>query len=89
VPNLPILERNIIHGLACDESEKAFLRALERIDTFSAERFAYEHRTVYHATLTMLGLAAANYGLERAPDGLLKFLMDRHWFLRFPKARAA
>jgi hypothetical protein len=89
VANLSILERNILHGLDCIESEKAFLKALEQTDTLSAERFAYEHRTVYHATQKMLGMAAENYGLERAPDGLLKFIMDRLWFLRFPKAKAA
>ncbi|MDR7032408.1 hypothetical protein [Mesorhizobium sp. BE184] len=87
--NLSILQRNIIEGLDCEIAAKAFLRACDRTSVLAAEDFAYEVRrlVVFHSFA--LPLAASGHGLEQVPDGLLPFILERHWHSRFGQQAVA
>lgn len=83
--NLPIMDRNIIHGLASEVATASFLRARDRVGSAAAEAFAYEVRHLVDFLDAPLMSASAAHELESVPDGLLKFILDRHWNLRFPE----
>lgn len=80
--NLSILQRNIIHALDCEVVGKAFLRACDKVGVKAAERFAFEHRDLLRSIAPALAAASCGHGLEAIPDGLVKFIMDRHWHMR-------
>lgn len=82
--NLSVLQRNIIHALDCEVSEMFFLKALEKVDTLTAERHAYVHHMLVNRLSPMLDMAARVQGLDAVPQGLMAYILDRHWFTLFP-----
>jgi hypothetical protein len=60
------------------------LRACDRMPELAAEAFAYEVRTLVRGLSSMLPAAARAHGLNEVPAGLLTFILNRHWHLRFP-----
>jgi hypothetical protein len=90
VSNLSILQQNIAHGFsASPHAHQAFFRALNLCDgTLRSEAFANE---VLHLTGFMdfaLPLASSGHHLGAVPDGLLAFILTRHWHYRFPEAKS-
>lgn len=85
--NLSVLQRNIIHALDCEISATAFLRACDRVSARRAEEFATEVKALVAFVNPALAKASSIAGFETVPDGLLKFIMDRHWNLRFASNR--
>ena len=79
--NLSNLQRNIIQALDCDISAAGFLRACDKTTVQAAERFAYEVRALVSILQPSLQSAADGHGCD-VPSGLLKFILDRHWFWR-------
>ena len=87
--NLSVFQRNVIHALDCEISASAFLRACERVNALAAEEFALEVRFLLRVISPALARASSLHGLEQVPDGLVKFILDRHWHWRFPPKRGA
>ena len=87
--NLSILQRNICHALDCEIASTWFLRACDRTGVLAAERFAQEVKMIVNLLTVWLGTAARGYRLDSAPDGLLDFIIRRHWFATFPAAGGA
>ena len=81
--NLSIIQRNIIHALDCETSEKAFLRACDRVNVCAAEAFALEVSELVRFLSYGLTEAARGHGRDEAPQGLLTFILERHWHSRF------
>lgn len=87
--NLSILDRNIIAGLDSEEAEAAYLRARDRAVPLVAEMFAYEARDLVVVIKPALAASARTYGLADVPTGLLDFMLNRHFYSRFPAAGGA
>ena len=85
--NLSLLQRNIVAALDCEIAAKAFLRACDRTTVLAAENFALEVRTLVRFLEPALQHAAGGYGRHEVPEGLLKFILDRHWHDRFPAVK--
>ena len=85
--NPSILEQNILHALGDHPSvNRAFTRALDKTGSLTAsESFAYEVKLLVDTLEKLLPIAAKQRGLDAAPDGLLNFILERHWFFRFPQ----
>lgn len=83
--NLSILQRNIIDALDCEVASQAFLRACDRTGVLEAERFAIEVRQLVQFLDPALAKAATIHELEAVPDGLLQYMLDRHWHSWFPR----
>ncbi len=86
VSNLSVVQQNVINSMS-EFGAKVFLRACERLPDdrlhYEAEAFAREHERVAENLTVLLPLAAKPHG-EFVPDGLMKFILDRHWHSRFP-----
>jgi hypothetical protein len=76
--NLSILQRNIVHGLDCEDAETVFFRACAVMPALKAEKIAYEYRNVSRFLDFALPIASANCGVE-VPHDLRSFIRERYW----------
>lgn len=85
--NPSILEQNILFALGAQPAvNRAFTRALDKTGSLTAsESFAYEVKLLVDFLEKLLPIAAKQWGLDAAPDGLMDFILERHWFFRFPQ----
>jgi hypothetical protein len=84
VSNLSIRHQNwMLQWGDCEISSKAFLRALDHTNDIGAERFAHEVKKLVSVLAPALQSAASGFGLDTVPSGLLKFILERHWNMRF------
>lgn len=95
-PNMPILYRNILDGIASDVGQRAFLWAAERAGEdrmlYRAEKFAHEVERLNEVIWRLIGMGRRVSGF---PGDLAKkidlwtFTMRRHAHLRFPAQKGA
>ncbi len=85
--NLSILQQNIANSMS-PLGAKVFLQACDRLSGdhfhYEAEAFAREHETLAGSISVLLPMASRAHDLEYVPEGLEKFVLDRHWHSRFP-----
>ena len=85
--NLPVLYQNVLLGLPCDLSRKAFLWATERPGEdrmcYRSESYAREVARLVAMTEPMLKASAKLHGLDAPPQGLMAFILKRHTNFRY------
>ena len=76
--NVPILYRNIIHGLDCEDAANFFLKQVDAIGVLRAEVAAYRWRDVRSAVKPMLDAAQALHpGKADVRASVLSFIRTR------------
>jgi len=83
--NLSIRQRNTIDCFLHAPAQNAYLWAMDKGSEDRAYKFGCEVERLCEKLIPAIEAASATRGLEYAPSGLLKFILDRHRHLRFPK----
>lgn len=86
--NYSILQTNVINSLQSEDAIKAFLWACDKPDDprhYKAEEYAREVDALVEKLRPMLRMTSDVHGFETAPDGLERFILDRHKNLRYPR----
>lgn len=88
--NYSTLQANILNSLSSEDAKKAFLWACDKPDDprhYKAEDYAREVDSLVQSIRPVLQSAACVHGYESPPDGLERFILERHKNLRFPRSR--